>query len=200
MFGNMTTSARRDLIVIAIVAVVAFIFELVTHMFEYVILFFERIEANGFPFDFGELVMMPLVLAISFLVFSYRRNKELQAVIAARQRAQQAAQAQQQQIAQVQRDAEQARQQAEELERLNRQLIDTGMNALVKVDREGMITETNEGMEVATGLHSSRLVGTSVFSFFGDQKQARDWFDRSLDGSAVQNEKAELVHQDGGTT
>lgn len=189
----MSQSVRRDLMIIAAGVILVFIFELITGIFDVLFYAIDEVHQSIPLVDAGELIAVPLALALGLAYFSYRRYKELSATVAARGAAQRAA-------AQAQQEAERAQQEAQEAQRLSQTLMDTGMNALVKVDGEGRIVEANEGMEVATGLHSSRLVGTSVFSFFGDKRQARGWFEKSLQGAAVQNETAEIVHQDGGTT
>lgn len=193
--GGLSQQARRDLIVIGVAALLFSLVQVALNLWERMDSFF-----NGIGFEIDVVVPFLIAATIGFAVYAYRRQQELRGLNAARERARVAAGQAQDQLERAQREAKQARQEAEDLQRLNRQLIDTGMSALVKVDREGNVTEVNEGMEVATGLHSSRLVGTSAFSFFGDQKKARDLFEQSLEGNAVQNERAEIVHQDGGTT
>jgi len=195
---GLSQQARADLIFLAVFVVVATLLQLVIPNGGWWEAMDTFVNNRGGEID----VVVPFFImgAVGFGVYAFRRMRELQGLNAARERARAAAGRAQEQLERAQQEAEEARRDAEEAQRLNRQLMDTGMNALVKVDNEGKITEANEGMEVATGLHSSRLVGTSVFSFFGDQKRTREWFEQSLEGNSVQGEYAEIVHQDGGTT
>ena len=49
-------------------------------------------------------------------------------------------------------------------------------------------------------LDASRLVGTCVFSFFGNSKQTREWLEKGLEGKPVKGGRAKIAHQDGSTT
>ena len=190
---SLSQEARKDLIFIAVGVAAIFVFELVTEVFDKLFYAVDEIHQSVPLVDAGEFIAVPLALSIGFGYFSYRRYQELSATVAARATAQRAAEA-------AQRRAEQAQQEARDAQRLSQTLMETGMNALVKVDREGNITEVNEGMEVATGMRGSNLVGTSAFSFFGNSGQTREWFEQSLQGNAVRDGQTEIVHQDGGVT
>ena len=79
-------------------------------------------------------------------------------------------------------------------------LLQTGLNVLVKVNRSGKVDETNEGMEIVTGVPAEDLLGTDAFSYFTEPDQARGWFMEAMQGSSVRDKEVEVMHQEGETT
>lgn len=53
------------------------------------------------------------------------------------------------------------------------ELLQTGLNALVKVNSSGTIDEVNEGMEIVTGVQRDDLLGTDAFSYFTEPDRAK---------------------------
>ena len=78
-------------------------------------------------------------------------------------------------------------------------LLQTGLNALAKVNSSGTIDEVNEGMEIVTSVQWDDLLGTDAFSYFTEPDRAKGWFMEALQGSSVRDKEAEIVHQEGET-
>lgn len=85
-------------------------------------------------------------------------------------------------------------------ETASREPMPAGMNVLAKIDALGSILEINKGMEIATGLPASSLVGMDVFSYFRNPRQVREWFDQSASGNPVRDSYTEILHRNGGST
>jgi PAS domain-containing protein len=79
-------------------------------------------------------------------------------------------------------------------------LLQTGLNVLVKVDSSGTINEVNEGAEIVMGMQRDDLLRTDAFSYFTDPDQARGWFAEALQGASVRDKEVEVIHQEGETT
>ncbi len=79
-------------------------------------------------------------------------------------------------------------------------LLQTGLNVLVKVNSSGTINEANEGMEIVTGVPAENLLGTDAFSYFTGPEQARGWFMEALRGSSVRDREVEVMHREGEST
>lgn len=79
-------------------------------------------------------------------------------------------------------------------------LLQTGLNVLVKVNGSGTIDEVNEGMEIVVGMQRDDLLETDAFSYFTNPDQARGWFAQALQGSSVRDKEVEIMHQEGETT
>ena len=175
--------ARRDLMVISVVMVVAVLVELVTGLLHGLIGY---LEGSGI-LDAGEFVVVPLVLAVGFAVFYYRQFHQLENAVAAHKRAR--------------RQAEDARMESEEMQRLNQSLVGYGLDGLVKVNERGEIVQVNGDMEKATGRNGRNLKGLDVFSYFNDPDHVRRLFERAVEtGAPVRDDDMEIRHRDGSET
>ena len=181
--NELSKMARRDLMAISVVMVVAVLLELVTGIFHGLINYFERTRV----LDPGELLVVPLVLAVGFAVFYYRQFHQLEDAVNAHRRAQQ--------------QAEDARMESQEMQRLNQSLVGYGLDVMVRVNERGEIVETNADMEQATGKNGRNLKGTDVSSWFNDPKRVRQLFEQAVEtGSAVRDGNMEIRHRDGSET
>lgn len=79
-------------------------------------------------------------------------------------------------------------------------LLQTGLNVLVKVNGSGAIDEVNEGMEIVTGVPWDQLQGTDAFSYFTEPDQVKSWFMEALRSSPVRDKEVEVLHREGETT
>lgn len=192
---GLSQQARRDLIILGIFVAIGTLLQLLIPNGGW----WEAMDTfvNNQGGEIDVIVPFAIMGAVGFGFYAFRRLQELQAMNAARERARAAAGQAQQQVEQAQRETQQARQEAEQLQS---QMLNTSMNVLVKVDSEGKVLQANEGMEIATGLPGSSLVGQEAFSFFGDSEKAQELFNRSLAGESVSDSETQLVHQDGGMT
>lgn len=170
----------RDLVVIGAAVVVAIILELITGAFHSLLIYFEN---NG-SIDPGEVVVVPLALAIGFAVFYYRQFHQLEDAVDAREHAK--------------RQAQDAMMESQEMQRLNQSMVGYGLDVLVRVNEHGEIIQTNEDMEQATGKNGRNLKGTDVFSWFNDPNRVRQLFERAVEtGDTVRDDGMEIRHRDG---
>ena len=78
-----------------------FLLELVTRVFG--VIFHAAEDLDSAVFDAGELIAVPLALAVGLACFAYRHYRELGAMVAARGAAQRAAEAAERQAEEAQR-------------------------------------------------------------------------------------------------
>ncbi|MFB3923278.1 MAG: PAS domain S-box protein [Terriglobia bacterium] len=82
----------------------------------------------------------------------------------------------------------------------NRNLIETSLDPLVTIARDGTITDVNRATEKATGFSRAELVGTDFSDYFTDRGKARAGYERVFREGSVQDYELEIRDRNGHTT
>lgn len=81
----------------------------------------------------------------------------------------------------------------------NRRLIETTLDPLVTIGRDGKITDVNAATEIATGRSRKELIGTDFSDYFTDPEKAREGYRRIFREGLVRDYGLELRHREGYT-
>jgi PAS domain S-box-containing protein len=77
--------------------------------------------------------------------------------------------------------------QLRESQNYTRGLIEASLDALITVDRDGVITDLNRQMETATGYDREELIGSKFADYFTDPGRATDGLRETLEKGFVEN-------------
>ncbi|MCI4356084.1 MAG: PAS domain S-box protein [Thermoplasmata archaeon] len=77
--------------------------------------------------------------------------------------------------------------QLRESQNYTRGLIEASLDALITVDKDGVITDLNRQMETATGYDRDELIGSRFADYFTDPQRATDGLKQTLDEGYVQS-------------
>ncbi|MFI5415376.1 MAG: PAS domain S-box protein, partial [Candidatus Lutacidiplasmatales archaeon] len=77
--------------------------------------------------------------------------------------------------------------QLRESQNYTRGLIEASLDALITVDRDGVITDLNRQMETATGYDRDELIGSRFADYFTDSQRATDGLRQTLEKGYVEN-------------
>ncbi|MGB9927097.1 MAG: PAS domain S-box protein, partial [Methanosarcina sp.] len=96
------------------------------------------------------------------------------------------------------------RKKAEESLRLssiyNRNLIETSLDPLVTIGRDGKITDVNKATELVTGYSRNELIGTDFSDYFTESKKARKGYQQAFVHGEVRDYPLEIQNKDGHIT
>lgn len=79
-------------------------------------------------------------------------------------------------------------------------LIETGLDPLVTISRDGLISDANNATEMITGLKRSQLIGTDFSNCFGDPNEARNAYLLAFTNGTVRDYPLEIKHKNGTIT
>lgn len=79
----------------------------------------------------------------------------------------------------------------------NRILLETSLDPLVTIGKDGKITDVNKATEHATGISREQLIGTDFSDYFTDPEQAREGYVKVFEYGLLRNYPLELRHKDG---
>ncbi|KUG21280.1 MAG: PAS domain S-box protein [Methanomicrobiaceae archaeon] len=82
----------------------------------------------------------------------------------------------------------------------NRSLIEAGLDPLVIIDREGMITDVNAAAELVTGRRRDELIGTEFSGCFTDAARAEAAYREVFREGRIRDYELEILQRDGRTT
>jgi PAS domain S-box-containing protein len=85
-----------------------------------------------------------------------------------------------------------------EAARLTRSMIEAGLDSMVSISPEGIITDTNQAMVRLTGVPRDKLIGTSFSGNFTEPDKAEQGFQQALEVGSVTDYPLTLSHHDGG--
>ena len=80
-----------------------------------------------------------------------------------------------------------------------RSLIESSLDPLVTIGRDGTITDVNAAAETATGRARQELIGTDFSTYFTEPEKARTGYLQVFDEGSVRNYPLEICHRDGRT-
>ncbi len=78
-----------------------------------------------------------------------------------------------------------------------RSLIETGLDPLLVISREGKITDVNHATEEATGVARARLIGRDFSGYFTDPEKAREGYRQAFDQGQLNDYPLALRHVSG---
>lgn len=76
-------------------------------------------------------------------------------------------------------------------------LLETSLDPLVIIGRDGTVTDVNEATVLATGVPRAQLIGTDFCRYFADPEQARKGHERALSEGAVRDVPLAIRHASG---
>ena len=82
----------------------------------------------------------------------------------------------------------------------NRSLIETSLDPLVTIHRDGKISDVNAATETITGRSRMELIGTDFSDYFTEPEGARAGYQRAFRDGSVRDYALELRHRDGHVT
>jgi PAS domain S-box-containing protein len=84
-----------------------------------------------------------------------------------------------------------------EAARLTRSMIEAGLDSMVSISPEGIITDANQAMVRLTGVPRDKLIGTSFSGNFTEPDKAEQGFQQALEVGSVTDYPLTLCHHDG---
>lgn len=97
-------------------------------------------------------------------------------------------------------EAEEGRRAARLANAYNRSLLESSIDPLVAIGKDGKITDVNAATELATGHSRWKLIGTDFSEYFTDAEKARLGYERVFREGLVRDYELEIRHHDGRTT
>jgi PAS domain S-box-containing protein len=97
-------------------------------------------------------------------------------------------------------EAEAERKEAKRANDYNRTLLDSAIDPLVTIGKDGRITDVNPATEAVTGRFRADLVGTDFSDYFTDPAMARAGYQQVFREGVVRNYALEIRHRDGHET
>src|SRR5665647_2616625 len=79
----------------------------------------------------------------------------------------------------------------------NRNLLETSLDSLITIGRDGIITDVNSATEKATGLPREKIIGTDFSEHFTDPEKARAGYKQVFDIGKVVDYELYLKHING---
>ena len=80
-----------------------------------------------------------------------------------------------------------------------RSLIESSLDPLVTIGRDGTITDVNAAAETATGRGRQELIGTDFSTYFTEPEMARTGYQQVFKEGSVRDYPLEICHRDGHT-
>jgi len=99
------------------------------------------------------------------------------------------------------RDVRETRRMIKELEEAHnyaRGLIESGVDLMVTVNRDGIVTDVNEAAVRMTGYSRNELIGSKFKDYFVDSDRARNGVDLTFSSGQVSNYELDLMNRNGG--
>ena len=84
-----------------------------------------------------------------------------------------------------------------EAARLTRSMIEAGLDSMVSISPDSIITDANQAMVSLTGVPRDELIGTSFFGYFTEPDKAEQGFQQALEVGSVTDYPLTLSHHDG---
>ncbi|TAM80286.1 MAG: PAS domain S-box protein [Acidobacteria bacterium] len=97
-------------------------------------------------------------------------------------------------------EADVERKEAKRANAYNRTLLDSAIDPLMTIGKDGRITDVNPATEAATGHSRAELIGTDFSDYFSDPAMARAGYQRVFREGVVRNYALEIRHRDGHET
>ncbi len=97
-------------------------------------------------------------------------------------------------------EAEAERRDAKRANAYNRSLLESAIDPLVTIGKDGKITDVNLATEAVTGCSRTELLSTDFSDYFTDPAKARTGYQRVFREGIVRNYELEIRHRDGHET
>jgi PAS domain S-box-containing protein len=84
-----------------------------------------------------------------------------------------------------------------EAAKLTRSMIEAGLDSMVSISPDGLITDANQATVTLTGVPRDQLIGTSFSSYFTEPDKAEQGFQQALEAGSVTDYPLTMCHHDG---